>query len=413
MGIAPETEESKSLEMLVQPYAANIFMTNTLIESIVSSVLVLFIGPWSDKFGRKPILLGIFSGYLVAYSLVTLLSMMSLKFPINPWFYLSMFIPISLTGGFCALITITYCYISDVVKDEKSRARRMLLLEISIFGGISLGSLTCSFIYEATNGITIFAISTFIVLIALLGILFILPESLSEVSGGSKASKMSEFFRWELARDLLRTVFERRPNYDRAIIWLIMVSIGLAVAAMQGDSNLSYLYLREMFEWDLKEYNIYVTISIVYQVFFSFIAIVAFRKSLKMSLAAMCLLAYGSGFMESLIKGLAQYSWQVYLGVGFGMFKGIGGPMCRAIISQVSSPSDLGKIFAFTTSLETIFPLATAPLYTYLYNTTLGYMPGAFNLLSASFNLIGYIFTAIIFGIQIVYPTVTYDVIGA
>lgn len=117
-------------------------------------------------------------------------------------------------------------------------------------------------------------------------------------------------------------------------------------------------------------------------------------KSLKLSLAAMCLLAYGSGFMESLIKGLCIYSWQVYLGVAFAMFKGIGGPMSRAIISQISSPSELGKIFAFMTSLETIFPLATAPLYTYLYNSTLSYKPGAFNLLSASFNLLGFIFMA-------------------
>lgn len=52
----------QALEIAVQPYAANIFMANTLIESIVSSTLVLFIGPWSDKFGRKPILVCIFSG---------------------------------------------------------------------------------------------------------------------------------------------------------------------------------------------------------------------------------------------------------------------------------------------------------------------------------------------------------------
>lgn len=154
----------------------------------------------------------------------------------------------------------------------------MLILEMAIYGGISLGSLTCSFIYEATNVITIFAISAIIVLIALLGTIFILPESLPQVCEGSNATKVSEFFRWELAKDLFRTVFEKRPNYDRTIIWLIMISVGFAIAAMQGDANLSYLFLREMFEWDLKEFNIYVTISIVYQVIFSVIAVIAFRK---------------------------------------------------------------------------------------------------------------------------------------
>lgn len=154
----------------------------------------------------------------------------------------------------------------------------MLLLEMAIYGGISLGSLTCSFIYEATNAITIFALSAFIVLVSLLSIIFILPESLPHVCGGSLSSNVSEFFRWELARDLFRTVFEKRPNYDRTIIWLIMISVGFSIAAMQGDANLSYLFLREKFGWDLEKFNIYVTISIVYQVAFSVVAVLAFRK---------------------------------------------------------------------------------------------------------------------------------------
>lgn len=106
----------------------------------------------------------------------------------------------------------------------------------------------------------------------------------------------------------------------------------------------------------------------------------------------MCLLGFGSGVLEPLIRGFAIYPWQLYLGVGFALFKGIPGPMCRAIISQVSSPSELGKIFAFTTSLETLFPLITAPLYTYVYDSTLSYMPGAFNFLSVGLNFCCYIF---------------------
>lgn len=154
---------------------------------------------------------------------------------------------------------------------------RMLLLEISIFGGISAGSFLSTYIYEATNAVSVFAISSLVVLICLLGIYFILPESLPEVCSGSKSTKVSEFFKLELAKDLIRTVFERRPNYDRAIIWLVMLVIGLSVASMQ-DANLMYLFVREKFEWGIKEYNIFVTIGVVYQVAFSIIAIAAFRK---------------------------------------------------------------------------------------------------------------------------------------
>lgn len=153
----------------------------------------------------------------------------------------------------------------------------MLLLEIAIFGGISLGSFLSTYVYEATNAVTVFAISSLAVLVCLLVIIFVLPESLPEVCGGTKSAKIAQFFRWELARDLVRTVFERRPNYDRAIIWLVMITIGFSVASMQ-DASLMYLFVREKFEWGIKEFNVFVTVGVIYQVVFSIIAIAAFRK---------------------------------------------------------------------------------------------------------------------------------------
>lgn len=53
--------EAHKIELLVQPHASLIVMTKSFVESILPSFLSLFLGPWSDKYGRKPVLL---SGYL-------------------------------------------------------------------------------------------------------------------------------------------------------------------------------------------------------------------------------------------------------------------------------------------------------------------------------------------------------------
>lgn len=49
--------DTEKLEKLVEPEAAVINMVRNTIESLFSVLLCLFIGPWSDKFGRKPVLI--------------------------------------------------------------------------------------------------------------------------------------------------------------------------------------------------------------------------------------------------------------------------------------------------------------------------------------------------------------------
>lgn len=52
----------------------------------------------------------------------------------------------------------------------------------------------------------------------------------------------------------------------------------------------------------------------------------------------------------------------------------------------------VGKIFALTTSLESLSPLIAAPLYTTVYNATLDYYPGIFNFISAGLYLLCFTF---------------------
>lgn len=59
-----QSQEALNLEAEAQPYASYILMCQALVEGIVPALLSFFLGPWSDKYGRKPLLLAGYSGEL-------------------------------------------------------------------------------------------------------------------------------------------------------------------------------------------------------------------------------------------------------------------------------------------------------------------------------------------------------------
>lgn len=62
LGTNDQDNSTNELEKKVQPYANMISMTDSLISQIVPVIIALFLGPWSDRNGRKPVMLAVLSG---------------------------------------------------------------------------------------------------------------------------------------------------------------------------------------------------------------------------------------------------------------------------------------------------------------------------------------------------------------
>lgn len=67
LGTQNATEETAELEKIVQPYANTVSMTQNVLDAVIVSVACVFIGSWSDKYGRKPILITCLLGEKYAF----------------------------------------------------------------------------------------------------------------------------------------------------------------------------------------------------------------------------------------------------------------------------------------------------------------------------------------------------------
>ncbi|KAH8373068.1 hypothetical protein KR009_011225 [Drosophila setifemur] len=392
LGIDRGSEEAKKIEVKVQEYSADIMMTTSLLESIIPAFVSLFLGPWSDKFGRRPILLTTFTGYFTGAIILIIITRITMFTNISPWWFLLSSVPSVLSGGTCALITGIYCYISDVAKERK-RALRMVLNEASLCTGMMVGNVASGYIYAATNAVTLFVIAGILMSMALVYVYFLVPESLSPADIHT-GSKIREFFRFDLVKDLVRTCFRRRPNFDRAIIWLTMVALTIAIFDMEGEGTVNYMFMREQFDWTIKDFSLFNASRIVIQIVGSIVGMVVLRRVFKLSIVTMAMLSLACCVLESTVRATALYWQEMYLGMTLGMMRGVMGPMCRAILSHVAPSTEVGKIFALTTSMESVSPLGAAPLYTTVYKATVEFYPGAFNFISAALYFLCYILIA-------------------
>ncbi|XP_055386307.1 proton-coupled folate transporter-like isoform X2 [Condylostylus longicornis] len=386
-----ESDSTKAINLVTQPYVAKIFMVKSIMESVVPAIDSLFVGPWSDKFGRKPVIITGLVGYFLSFTILSVITLFSLSFVIYPWYYIIVCLPVLALGGICCLISGILCYIADVCKQD-NLAFRLVTNEASIFLGSFCGNL-----------LTVF--------LAILYVIFFVKEGVHS-NGRTKTEMFYGLFDFSLVKEMLSTCFERRANYDRAIIWLTMLSSVITIFIMEGSGTVMYLFALEKFNWTITEYTRYDAIAIANLTIGNVFGVYIMQKIFKFSVTTLALLGIASAVLDSVVKATATYSWEMYLAMALGMLRGIAGPMKRAILSHVAPQHDLGKIMSFTVSLESVSTLAAAPLYTFIYTSTIQTYCGAFNFFSTALYFICYIFISTVYGIQKVNSLSSYETIS-
>lgn len=63
-------------------------------------------------------------------------------------------------------------------------------------------------------------------------------------------------------------------------------------------------------------------------------------------------------------------------------------PMVRSLLSKIIPHAEIGQIFAFGISLESLIAMTAGPMYTIIYTNSINVFPGAFVLIPFSLHII-------------------------
>lgn len=151
-------EANSSYEAEVQMIISNIEAWKSIIQTAVPTILVIFMGAWSDRTGNRKlcILLPIFGEFMVCVTNIA-----------STYFFFEISLEITMlleglfpaiTGGYVMVYLGVFSYISDIT-DEKTRTFRVGVVNLCMTAGIPIGTALSGILLNLWGYYGIFALS--------------------------------------------------------------------------------------------------------------------------------------------------------------------------------------------------------------------------------------------------------------
>ncbi|ETN65920.1 adenylate cyclase [Anopheles darlingi] len=393
LGTKSNSSDVANLETIVQPYAARIGMMNTILMSVLPALCALLMGPWSDKYGRKPAMIMPAVGYITTYVMIGILSVLSKHYLVDPWCYVVAHIPAAMLGGSTVLMAAIFSYLTDVTT-EKNRTVRIGILQACTMLGAFVGLLSSSFILQLTSVPTMFFLAAGSMAASCAFLNYYLEDSI-QPDPEMVHRQLREIFRLSHLSDLLKTFFKKRSAYDRGIVWLT-IAVGVVTVLGAGGGTVFFLYTRRVFSWTIQDFTIWQAVELLSIVAGNVIGISLLKTLLKLPDVWLALLSVLNYAIDALIKGLARHGWQLFLATGVTPLKATEGAALMAICSAIIPSGEIAKFYSIAMAMTNTVSLASAPLFTYIYNTTVATDPEVFNFVASGIFSINVIFVGII-----------------
>src|SRR6266478_2472051 len=298
------------------------------------------LGAWSDRFGRRPVILVSCFGLGIDYIVMALAP--SLK-----WLFVGRII----SGITTSNVATAFAYITDVTPPEK-RAKQFGLISAAFGIGFIIGPAVGGFLGNINLRFPFWAAAALSLANALYG-LFILPESLPPERRAKSA--------WRMANPLGALTLLR----SHAELAGLSVVITLYYLAHNSLPSVWVLYTEYRYAWNQRDIGFSLAVVGVSAAIVSGVLVGPFVKHFGERRSLLCGLFFGTlGFAGF---ALATRGWILLAVIPFIALWGIAAPAMQSLMSRHVDPSSQGKLQGAINSLRAITGMAGPILFTQVF----------------------------------------------
>ncbi|XP_063368984.1 proton-coupled folate transporter-like isoform X2 [Cydia amplana] len=347
--IAPEIcdkgvgEEFRSAEAASQTVVSQVNVSRSFVGALISTIILLFVGPWSDCSGRrKPIIILPLVGMCVMTTCIILLSSFP-GFNATQTLY-AVQIPMSLGGNFGLMLAGAFSHIGDVCHATgRDVTRTMGTHRAAIQIAHVMGAVSGPLLYRQLGFHGVFPIALFLQFSSLIFVIVYVKDV--NVNPANKVSVVN----WRLPFLAIKCLVRARQDHRRTIIFLMLL-VGLSdKLLLSTEVMLAFMYYRKKFNWDDITFGLFLAYRNIVSFLGTMLILTLLKRRLRLSDEAVGVLSCLSYLLATSGLIAARHTYVVFL----------------------------RKIYSVLGALESATLIVSSPLYNYLYSRTVKTMADA------------------------------------
>ncbi|XP_073951254.1 proton-coupled folate transporter-like isoform X3 [Choristoneura fumiferana] len=312
-----ETENYTYYEEEVQKLTASIQAWKNVIQTALPVLLILFVGAWSDKTGKRKIciLLPIVGEFLTC-----------IGFIINTYFFYELPVEVAaltesifpaITGGWFTNFVGVFSYIGDITNTE-NRTYRVGMVNLCMSLGYPIGSALSGVLLTWVGYYGVFSISASLYLFSLIYGYYAIEDPKRETVDKKRTKgcmgHVSEFFDVKLVKETFRVVFKKGAGNRRLRVSLLLIVVCVIFGPLHGEFTVMYLFVRYRFNWNEVQYSIWSTYSVVTNLIGTLFSISLFTNYMKLDDTMLGIISCTSKIVASFAYAFARNDLEIYLG---------------------------------------------------------------------------------------------------
>ncbi|XP_076463813.1 proton-coupled folate transporter-like isoform X2 [Babylonia areolata] len=374
------TSNSSDVENTVQAMANQYAMYTNFISSFTAIFPTLFLGPLTDRFGRK------FVFYISLLTLFAsqLLSLMVFRFNLTPKLLLLSSFIFGLSGSYGLYLAAAFGMVADISSEGRQRTCRVAVLEAAIAVGVSVGTTTSGIWVKDMGYVWPTAFSLGLILIATFYFVFLIPES--------NTSRHCAPFSCKNFVKCFEFYVKDTPNGRRLKLIVCLMVFLVYVASASGDSNFYMLFLlHQPFCW--RKMDITVFSGALILVKWMLVMLFVYLGKRRVSEPVFTLVGSLSATTSYVLRGLATSNVFIFVAAGASLLTDVVSPMCRTMMSKSVSETEQGALFAGIGVLQMVVSAVSGVVMSVTYNAGLGVFLGLPYLVLAALSSVSVLLT--------------------
>ncbi|XP_062610553.1 lysosomal proton-coupled steroid conjugate and bile acid symporter SLC46A3-like [Saccostrea cucullata] len=373
--------KNPEMQDMVQKKSGNYLIYYRLLLNLPAIVIALFSGSYSDRYGRKTLILFPSVGSMIAVFLYFASNMVP-KYRI-----LLILVGSAVQGlfGKSSLITTAVNSLVFDLSEEKNRTKNFgRLLAMNMFG-LTTGALFSGVFQDvldvkAAFGSVVVLHGTAILITA------IFIGEVNEEKDKSKnkdtedresACAVCEVIRPSSIKETFAVIYKSRSGKKRHIIVLLLVLSVIIQTCKVGEMDVKLMFVtRSPLSWPKSWYGYLLSLDYAVIGVCLLLLMPMFSNQFKFLDVTIMMLGIGSQIAHLTLVGVSDKSWMVFASVAVGAFKGMIISALRSIISKSVHADEVGKMFSLITCGETLSKFLGTLIFVNIYSTSAHIFPG-------------------------------------